>query len=125
MGGAFSGKVALITGGARNLGRTMGAAFGAAGASIVINARSQRPELAETIAAAGGNAMACIGDITDRGAVDRMFAAALDRFGQLDILINNAVTHATKPFLELDFADWRAPITVTLDGAFHCTQAVG
>jgi 3-oxoacyl-[acyl-carrier protein] reductase len=127
MSGAFAGKVVLITGGARNLGRAMGTAFAAAGASIAINARSQRPELAETIAAiesAGGKAIPCIADITDRAAVDRMVAAILNRFGRLDILVNNAVTHATKPFLELSFADWRAPITVTLDGAFHCTQAV-
>jgi 3-oxoacyl-[acyl-carrier protein] reductase len=126
MSDAFAGKVVLITGGARNLGRAMGTAFAAAGASIAINARSQRPELNETIAAieaAGGQAIACVADITERTAVDRMMAAIIARFGRLDILVNNAVTHATKPFLELSFEDWRAPVTVTLDGAFHCTQA--
>ena len=126
MSDAFAGKVMLITGGARNLGRAMGTAFAAAGASIAINARSQRPELNETIAAieaAGGQAIACVADITERAAVDRMMAAIIARFGRLDILVNNAVTHATKPFLELSFEDWRAPVTVTLDGAFHCTQA--
>ncbi len=127
MSDAFAGKVVLITGGARNLGRAMGIAFAAEGASIAINARSQRPELAETLAAieaAGGKATAAIGDITDRAAVVSMVAAVVERFGQIDILVNNAVTHATKPFLELSFEDWRAPITVTLDGAFHCTQTV-
>jgi len=126
MSDAFAGKVVLITGGTRNLGRAMGTAFAAAGASIAINARSQRPELDETIAAieaAGGQAIACVADITERAAVDRMMAAIIARFGRLDILVNNAVTHATKPFLDLSFEDWRAPITVTLDGAFHCTQA--
>ncbi len=126
MNDAFAGKVVLITGGARNLGRAMGVAFAAAGASIAINARSQRPELAETLAAieaAGGKATAAIGDITDRAAVDRMVAAIVGKFGRLDILVNNAVTHATKPFLDLSFEDWHAPINVTLDGAFHCTQA--
>jgi 3-oxoacyl-[acyl-carrier protein] reductase len=126
MGGAFTGKVVLITGGARNLGRAMGVAFAGAGASIAINARSQRPELTETLAvieAAGGKAMAVLGDIMDRAAVDAMMADIVGRFGRLDILINNAVTHATKPFLELSYADWQAPIRVTLDGAFHCTQA--
>jgi 3-oxoacyl-[acyl-carrier protein] reductase len=126
MSDAFAGKVVLITGGARNLGRAMGTAFAAAGASIVINARTQRPELTETIAAieaAGGKAISCVADITDRAAVDRMVAVIVERFGRLDILVNNAVTHATKPFVELSFEDWRAPITVTLDGAFHCTQA--
>jgi 3-oxoacyl-[acyl-carrier protein] reductase len=127
MGHAFAGKVVLITGGARNLGRAMGTAFAAAGASIAINARAQRPELVETIAAieaAGGKVISCIADITDRAGVDRMVAAIIERFGRLDILVNNAVTHATKPFLELSLEDWHAPITVTLDGTFHCTQAV-
>jgi 3-oxoacyl-[acyl-carrier protein] reductase len=126
MSEALAGKVVLITGGARNLGRAMGVAFGTAGASIAINARSQRPELTETIAAienVGAKAIACIADVTDRAAVDRMIAAILDKFGRLDVLINNAVMHATKPFLELSFEDWRAPISATLDGAFHCTQA--
>ena len=124
---AFAGKVVLITGGARNLGRAMGTAFATAGASIAINARAQRPEMAETIAAieaVGGKAISCIADITNRAEVDRMVEAIIKRFGRLDILINNAVTHATKPFLELSFEDWHAPITVTLDGTFHCTQAV-
>jgi len=126
MGGAFAGKVVLITGGARNLGRATGVAFANAGASIAINARSERPELTETLAAieaAGGKAIAVLGDITDRAAVDRMTGDVIARFGRLDVLINNAVTHATKPFLELSYADWQAPIRVTLDGAFHCTQA--
>jgi 3-oxoacyl-[acyl-carrier protein] reductase len=125
MNGAFAGKVILITGGARNLGRAMGVAFAAEGAAIAINARTERPELTQTLAAveaAGGKAMSAIGDVTDRATVDRMVAAVIDKFGRLDVLVNNAVTHATKPFLELSFEDWRAPITVTLDGAFHCTQ---
>jgi 3-oxoacyl-[acyl-carrier protein] reductase len=119
MSDAFVGKVVLITGGARNLGRAMGTAFAAAGASIVINARTQRPELTETIAAieaAGGKAISCVADITDRAAVDRMVAVIVERFGRLDILVNNAVTHATKPFVELSFEDWRAPITMTRAG---------
>ena len=126
MNGAFAGKVVLITGGARNLGRAMGVAFAGEGASIAVNARMQRPELKETLAAieaAGGKAVAVLGDVTDRAVVDSMIAEIVEKFGRLDILINNAVTHATKPFLELSYADWRAPISVTLDGAFHCTQA--
>jgi 3-oxoacyl-[acyl-carrier protein] reductase len=126
MSEAFAGKVVLITGGARNLGRAMGTAFAAAGASVAIHARPQRPELAETIAAleaAGGKAMAYVADVTDRGAVDRMVATVIERFGRLDILVNNAVIHAAKPFLELSFEEWNRTMTVTLDGAFHVTQA--
>jgi NAD(P)-dependent dehydrogenase (short-subunit alcohol dehydrogenase family) len=126
MSDAFAGKVALITGGARNLGRAIGVAFAADGAAVAINARAQRPELDETIKAieaAGGQAMACLADITDRAAVDKMVGQIVKRFGRLDILVNNAVIHAAKPFLDLSFEDWRAPITVTLDGTFHVTQA--
>jgi len=126
MSDAFAGKVVLITGGARNLGRAMGAAFAAQGAAVAINARSQRPELNETIAAieaAGGKALACVADVTDRGAVDRMVATIIERFGRLDILVNNAVVHAAKPFLDLSFEEWNRTMTVTLDGAFHVTQA--
>jgi len=127
MGDVFAGKVVLITGGARNLGRAMALAFAAEGASIAVNARSERPELTETIAAikaAGGKAMACIADISDRSAVDRMSAEIIGRFERIDILVNNAAMHATKPFLDLSFDDWRGPITTALDGAFHCTQSV-
>ena len=126
MSKAFAGKVVLITGGARNLGRAMGAAFAKAGASVAINSRSDRPELRETvqtIEADGAQAMACVADITDRRAVDRMVSDVLKRLGRVDIVISNAVTHATKPFLELTFEEWRGPISVTLDGAFHVTQA--
>ena len=127
MSDAFAGKVVLITGGARNLGRAMGTAFAAQGASIAVNARSQRPELPETIAAieaAGAKTITCLADITDRAAVDDMVAKIVDRFGRIDILVNNAVTHATKPFLDLSFTEWNAPVKVTLEGAFHVTQAV-
>ena len=126
MSDAFAGKVVLITGGARNLGRAMATAFAAAGASIAINVRSDRPELAETISAieaAGGKALACVADVTDRAAVDRMVATIIERFGRLDILVNNAVVHIDKPFLELSFEEWNKIMTVTLDGAFHVTQA--
>jgi len=123
---AFAGKVVLITGGARNLGRAMGVAFAERGASVAINARTAGAALDETIAAieaAGGKAMACLGDVTDRAAVDKMVADVVTRFGRLDVLVNNAVVHAAKPFLELSFEEWRKTMTVTLDGAFHVTQA--
>lgn len=126
MSDAFAGKTVLITGGARNLGRAMGVAFAMQGAAVAINARAPRPELDETIAAiakAGGQALACIADVTDRVAVDSMVKQIVGRFGRLDIVINNAVIHAAKPFLELSFEDWRKTMTVTLDGTFHVTQA--
>jgi 3-oxoacyl-[acyl-carrier protein] reductase len=126
MSDAFAGKVVLITGGARNLGRAMGLGFATQGAAVAINARAPRPELDGTIRAieqAGGQALACIADVTDRAAVDSMVKQVVGRFGRLDILVNNAVIHAAKPFLELSFEEWRKTMTVTLDGTFHVTQA--
>ena len=126
MSGDFAGKVVLITGGARNLGSAMGKAFANAGAAIVINSRSDRPELAEavkSIQSAGGEALSYVADVTDRVAVDRMISTILQRFDRLDVVISNAVTHATKPFLQLTYNEWRAPIAVSLDGTFHVVQA--
>ncbi len=122
----FSGKVVLITGGARNIGRELACMFARAGASVMVNSRTARKELDETVTAAnatGGKAVAHVADVTDAAAVERMVQAAVDQFGRIDVLINNAVTHAVAPFQQLAYADWRHTIDVTLDGAFHCTQA--
>jgi len=122
----FEGRVVLITGGARNIGRSMAATFAAGGACVAVNARTSRQDLEATaaaIAAAGGEALSCIADITDPHAVKRMVDAILDKWGRLDILVNNAVAHRFKPFDELTIDDWRATLSVTLDGAFHCIQA--
>ncbi len=122
----FEGRVVLITGAARNIGRVMAQSFAADGARVVINARSSLADMeaaAGAIAAAGGQAMAYAADVTDRQAVERMVEAVLDRWGRLDILVNNAVTHALKPFDALAYDEWQRTLAVTLDGAFHCVQA--
>ncbi len=122
----FEGRVVLITGGARNLGRAIAGTLAAAGAAVVINTRTSRQDMeaaAAAIRAAGGRAMPYLADITDARAVRQMVQATIDTFGRLDILINNAVAHAAKPFQELGFDEWRHTMSVILDGAFHCTQA--
>jgi 3-oxoacyl-[acyl-carrier protein] reductase len=122
----FEGRVVLITGGARNIGRAMAESFAAAGAAVVVNAHTSRQDLQATVAAitaAGGKAIGQIADITDADAVRQMVKAAVAAFGRLDILINNAVTHSWKPIQELSFEDWKHTLAVTLDGAFHCIQA--
>jgi 3-oxoacyl-[acyl-carrier protein] reductase len=122
----FEGRVALITGSARNIGRAIAEALAQAGAGVVINARSSTQEMnaaAAAINAAGGTAIACQADITDADAVKRMVQATLDAFGRIDILINNAVVHAPKMFQDLSFDDWRRTMAVVLDGPFLCTQA--
>lgn len=122
----FRDRVVLITGGARNIGRTLALRFSAAGAVVVINTRSSKQELDETVQqvrATGGEAMGCLGDVCDAGFVADMTARVAARYGRLDMLVNNAVSHAFKPFLELSAEEWHQTLTVTLDGAFHCTRA--
>jgi 3-oxoacyl-[acyl-carrier protein] reductase len=122
----LSGKVAIVTGAGRNIGRAIALALADAGAAILVNARESRVEadsVAAEIAAAGGQAQAHIGNVADEKAVRAMADAALAQFGRIDILVNNAALRREKPFAEMDYREWREILDVTLDGAFHCTKA--
>ncbi len=122
----LAGKVALVTGGARNIGRAISLALAAAGAKVVVNSRSSRAEADETLAAiqsAGGDGAVHLADVTDPKAVAAMVDAAVSRFGRLDILVNNAAVREETPFAELKLADWQRVLSVILDGAFVCAQA--
>jgi 3-oxoacyl-[acyl-carrier protein] reductase len=122
----LGGKVAIITGSGRNIGRATALALAEGGAYIVVNARVNRAEaeaVAGEIQANGGTALVHIGDVADAIAVHAMADAALEHFGRIDILVNNAALRREKPFAEMEYADWREIIDVTLDGAFHCTKA--
>jgi 3-oxoacyl-[acyl-carrier protein] reductase len=125
-GTELGGRVALITGAGRNIGRAIALELAAAGAGIVVNARSNREEaegVAQEIRAAGGDAIAVLADVTDPAAVEAMMRRPLDHFGRLDILVNNAAVRNEAPFGDLDFAAWRRVLEVCLDGAFHCVKA--
>jgi 3-oxoacyl-[acyl-carrier protein] reductase len=122
----LSGRVAIVTGGARNIGRSICLALAAGGAAVLVNARSSREEAEQTVAlvnAAGGRARLLIADVTDARAVAAMVEAAAGEFGRLDILVNNAAVRAEVPFAEMKFEDWRLVLATILDGAFLCTQA--
>ena len=122
----LDGRVAVVTGSGRNIGRAIALELAAGGAAVVINARTNRPEadaVAAEIAGAGGRALACLADVADAAAVERMAAAARARFGRIDILINNAAIRREKPLAEMTTEDWREVMAVVLDGAFHCVQA--
>jgi 3-oxoacyl-[acyl-carrier protein] reductase len=119
-------RVALVTGAGRNIGRAIALALARDGAAVAVNARSNREEavaVVQAIADIGGEAMACLADVTDRAAVDAMIAAVQARYGRLDVLVNNAALREESPFGETGYAQWRAALAVCLDGAFHCTQA--
>jgi len=122
----LEGKVAIVTGAGRNIGRAIAVMLADIGASVVINVRSNRAEadaVAAEIEAAGGKALVHIGDVADAKAMQAMADAGLARFGRIDILVNNAALRREKSFAEMDYAEWREILAVTLDGAFHCTKA--
>jgi 3-oxoacyl-[acyl-carrier protein] reductase len=125
-GKELSGRVAIVTGAGRNIGRAIALALADGGAAVVVNARSNRAEaesVAREIERGGGSALACLADVTDATAVAAMAAAACARFGRIDILVNNAAIRDEKTVDAMTLADWRAVMAVVLEGAFLCVQA--
>jgi 3-oxoacyl-[acyl-carrier protein] reductase len=120
------GKVAIVTGAGRNIGRAIALALAHGGASIVVNVRNNHAEadaVAREIEALGGKACVHTGDVANSVAVQAMADVAVKHFGRLDVLVNNAALRREKPFGEMSYAEWREILDVTLDGAFHCVQA--
>ena len=118
--GELAGKVALVTGAARNIGRAIAGALAEGGAAVMVNARSSRAEGEETVAsirAGGGRAALHLADVTDAAAVAAMVEAAVAEFGLLDFLVNNAAVREEAQFAELPLEDWRRVLSIVLDGA--------
>lgn len=125
--GKLEGKVALVTGSGRNIGRAMVLKLAAEGAHVVVNSRANQAEadaVAREAQALGVKALAVIADVARRDQVEAMVARALSEFGRIDILINNAAIRPHKPFTELTVQDWEAVRGVVLDGSLYCTRAV-
>ena len=102
----LTGKVAIVTGAGRNIGRAIALTLAEGGASIVVNARSNRAEaeaVAREIESSGGKAMVHIGDVADTSAVQAMADAAMKQFGRIDCLVNNAALRREKTFAEMDY----------------------
>jgi 3-oxoacyl-[acyl-carrier protein] reductase len=119
-------RVALVTGAGRNIGRSIALALADAGAQVAVNVRANRQEgqaVVDDILDRGGDALLVLADVTQRAQVDAMIAAITQRFGRLDIVVNNAAIRLEAPFDELRYADWQAAYAVCVDGAFHCTQS--
>jgi 3-oxoacyl-[acyl-carrier protein] reductase len=122
----LKGKVALVTGAGRNIGRAIALALADAGANVAVNVRASRDEgqaVVDEIAARGGGALLVAADVALRADVDAMIAAISQRFGRLDIVVNNAAIRHEVAFADLPYAEWRAAYAVCVDGAFHCVQA--
>lgn len=125
--GKLDGKVALVTGSGRNIGRATVLKLAAEGADVVVNARSNREEaesVAEEARQLGVKAMSVLADVSNKEQVDSMVNMALSEFGKVDILINNAAIRPHKPFTELTLEDWEYVRGVVLDGGFYATRAV-
>lgn len=126
-GDELEGKVALVTGGSRNIGRGVAQALAAAGARVMVNASKSEDEARETVAlieGGGGTAAYYMADVTIPDAVTAMVDATVNRFGRLDILSINQTLRAQAPIEELSFEEFRRVVSVSLDGAFLCCKAV-
>jgi 3-oxoacyl-[acyl-carrier protein] reductase len=118
---SLAGRVALVTGAGRNIGRAIALTLAEAGASVIVNGRSNADAVdgvVREIEAQGGTALAAMADVADEVAVARMVAAAAERFGRIDVAVNNAAGRPEQPFEAIALADWRGVLATVLDGAF-------
>jgi 3-oxoacyl-[acyl-carrier protein] reductase len=117
----LAGRVAIITGAGRNIGRAIALALADAGASVVVNGLRNAEVVdgvVREIEARGGTALAAMADVADEAAVARMIAAAVERLGRIDIVVNNAAGRPEQPIESMSLADWRGVLATILDGAF-------
>src|SRR5687768_16132008 len=123
-GTELAGKVALVTGATRNIGRAIARSLAAGGAAVMVNARTSRAEAEQTVGmiqAAGGEAALHIADVTDPAAVAALADATLQRFGRLDFLVNNAAVRAETAFADIRFEEWRRVLS-TIRSEEHTSE---
>jgi NAD(P)-dependent dehydrogenase (short-subunit alcohol dehydrogenase family) len=120
----LDGKVVLVTGGSRGIGKGIARGMAGEGASVAIAARPSEAltETERELRDAGATVLAVPTDVTDEGQVERLFGAVVDRFGRLDVLVNNAGAFDGGPLDELSLEAWNKVIGVNLTGPFLCTR---
>jgi 3-oxoacyl-[acyl-carrier protein] reductase len=125
MSGALQGKVSLVTGASRGIGRAIARELAAQGATVLLGARdaAKLQEAVAEIAGAGGTAAAVALDIADRASIDAAFARVLEAHGRLDHLVNNAGITRDNLVLRMKAEDWQQVLDTNLGGAFYCIQA--
>jgi len=122
----LNGKVALVTGASRGLGRGIALVLAEKGADVLINYRSNREQAQETarhVRDMGRRALVVRADVSRSAEVTRMFKRLLDTFGRLDILVNNAGTSQPKDIFEISLADWHRILNTNLTSCFLCSKA--
>ena len=122
----FAGKVAVVTGAGKNIGRTIALDLARRGASVVVNGRADRASVDAVVGeinAAGGQAIGCMADVSDEAATQRMIADTVAAFGGIDVLVSNAGLRRQTEFLKMSLAEWREILSVALDGAFILARA--
>jgi 3-oxoacyl-[acyl-carrier protein] reductase len=125
--GQLMGKVALVTGAGRNIGRAIALRYAREGADVVINTRSNEREadaVADEVRALGRRSLTYVADVGLPEGTAALTAAALDEFGRVDVLVNCAAIRPHTPFLELPDSLWEDVRRVVLDGAIQCTRAL-
>ncbi len=123
----LAGKVALVTGAGKNIGRSIALRLALDGAAVIVNGRSDRAAVdgvVGEIEAVGGTAIGRIADVSDPAAVAAMVEAAVAALGGIDILVSNAGLRRQTPFLDMTVEEWREILSVALDGAFIVARAV-
>ena len=125
--GDLAGRVALVTGGVRRIGRAIALALAREGAAVAVNAKTSREEADDAvreIEQSGGRAHAVLADVSQEAAVGRMVADIGRALGPVDILVNNAAIRREAAFIAMSHAEWRDIMAVVLDGAFLVCRAV-
>lgn len=122
-GKELAGRVALVTGGARNIGRAIARSLAAGGASVMVNARTSKAMAEETVKMIGSSADLYMADVTNPAQVKALVDATVKRFGRLDVLVNNAAVRHENAFSSISYEEWRSVLATILDGAFLCAQA--
>ena len=123
---SIRGKTAFVSGAGRNIGRAIALEFAGRGCNVVVNGlrdRAAAEETARLVRDKGAEALVGLGDVGRSAAVAEIAKAALDRFGTVDIVVNNAAIRPQKPFLEMADEDWHRVLDVDLNSAFYACRA--